>query len=210
MNPLTNPDKRVWATAFAAVAVVIAAVLTRGYPLFPWAVSGAAIVGGVIGWRLAGYVRVRMAVAKFQAAGGVEALLDRTGRELVTVWIPLDHEVNDDDREFAQRLGQSLEGHAASEVADFVATATRGGAVGVTVVGRDADTMLKEIRPFFKQHCPRGSYVTMWRISPGDDSQPDPTAGTWPRPKPLFEDEELPEDVEWPGLSGEGSDNLMA
>jgi hypothetical protein len=33
----------------------------------------------------------------------------------------------------------------------------------------------------------------MWRISPGDDSQPDPTAGTWPRPKPLFEDDELPE-----------------
>ncbi|NLE39615.1 MAG: hypothetical protein GX621_16470, partial [Pirellulaceae bacterium] len=71
---------------------------------------------------------------------GVGAFLDHVGRELLTVWIPLDHEISEDDREFAQRLGQSLEGHAASEVADFVATATRPGVVGVTVVGRDADT----------------------------------------------------------------------
>ena len=196
MNSLTNPDRRVWAAAFAAAAVVIAGLLTQGHSLFPWAVSVAAIIGGVVGWRLAVYVQVRMAVARVRAAGGVGALLDQMGRELLTVWIPRDHEIDEEDREFAQRLGRSLEGHAASEVADFVATATRPGAVGVTVVGRDADTMLEQIRPFFKQHCPRGSYVTMWRISPGDDSRPDPAAGTWPRPKPLFEDEELPETLE--------------
>ena len=196
MEFLNKPDKRIWAIVFGAVAAAIAGTLTRSQSLFAWAVTSAAILGSVIGWQLARRRCLKLVMAEIRAMGGVEDVLDQCGREMLTVWIPLDHDITDDDRKFGHWLGDSLEKHIPRGIAGFAALETELDKVGVLVVGRDADHMLEQIRPFFKQHCPQSTYVTRRRIPRADDSQPSRPEHRWPSPKPLFEEGRL-------GQSGE-------
>lgn len=192
MTTQQMPDKRVWAIGFGLVAGLVAAVLTRNHPLFLLPAATAAVLGSVVGWHWARRRMIGVALAHVAEMGGVEDFLDRRGREMLTVWIPLEHQVTDDDRRFARRLGESLQEHIPRGVAGLGAIETLGHSVGVMLVGRDADTMLARIRPFFKQHCPRGTYVTRLRLVRKDDPEAEQKYETWPHPRPLFEGDQIP------------------
>lgn len=117
----------------------------------------------------------------------MEGLLDTYGREMLTVWIPLDHTITDDDVASARRIGELFRKNVAPTIALHTALETSVKAVGIMVTGRDAEQTLEQIRPFFKQHCPRGTYVTRRRL-PGKNEDRSRMAN-WPQPKPLFEDD---------------------
>ena len=160
--PGTLSDKRVW-TAFAGIATgLVVAVFTRNNSTFPLAAVIAGIVAGGVGWYGMGRYRIYQIVRLFtQEYGDVESFLDRTGREFLTVWIPLDHETTDDDRRSARQLGESVQHNISRDIVRFVSCLSDRRRVGVKVAGRDAEVMLEAIRPYFKQHCPKGSFVAI-------------------------------------------------
>lgn len=124
-------------------------------------------------------------VKEIAAMGGVEALLDQTGREMLTVWIPLDHHLTDDDSKRARRLGESLCQHVSRDVASFAAVETGLDEVGVLVIGRDVETMVEQIRPYMKQHCPKGTYIGRKTVTRDDV--------VFDRQRiPLFENNDIP------------------
>lgn len=179
-------DERLWALAFCLFAGFTGAVATQNSPLFPYVTGLSAGFGWVVGWRLGRRRVLNQLVASVLKVGDVQDILDDVGREMLTVWIPLEHELTDDDRQHAHRIGSQLEQHVPEKIARYSAIETLAGAVGVMVIGRHAEVMLKNIRPYFKRHCPRGTYVTRLRLNRDSDE-----LTTWPQPKPLFEDDQL-------------------
>jgi len=190
-------DKRLIAAIFAIVAGASVSLVMRQAPALyaTIAVAVAAVISSLLGWNLASRWNVSCAVAEVMEMGGVDALLDRFGRESLTVWIPLDHSLSEADRTFARQLGAELNNHVSKRVASFVAietgysSHTNTDAVGVVVVGRHADVMLESVRPFFKQRCPKNAYVTRYHCC-RDNELFDHTIHTWPEPKPLFESDD--------------------
>jgi len=105
-----------------------------------------------------------------------------------TVWIPLDHVITEEDSASARRMGESFNREASRGIASFAAIETSVDHVGVMLIGRDAEKMLQQIRAYFQQHCPRGTYVTRRRLQRGRD-----LPLTWSQPRPLFEGDQIPE-----------------
>jgi hypothetical protein len=131
-------------------------------------------------------------VADVMRMGGKDALIDRVGREMLTVWIPLDHDLSEADRAFGRRLGEGMKNHVVQNAVLFGGVNTSPKQIGVVVIGKDADALLDAIRPYFKQHCPRGTFVTRQYVHKrGDDKEA--ALHRWARPKPLFEDDVIPD-----------------
>lgn len=107
---------------------------------------------------------------------------------LLTVWIPLDHDVNDSDISFAKSLGSLVE-KTFRGVARFAATETRLEKIGIVIWARDLESVFETIRPFLQQHCPRNSFVTgIWAFNDEGSNEPD---DPWAHPQPVFEGEKI-------------------
>lgn len=184
------PDERLWSLGFAIVTVAVVFVLSPRTLLLLVTLPIAAIVGGIVGWKWARQRYLRLAIARIEKKGGIDWLLDQS-REMLTLWIPLDHSLTEKDKELARALGDSFKESNPTSVAKYSALETCLDKVGLAFCGSDAERMVADIRDYFQDHCPRGSYITRLRLA--DDVDPDTLSigERWPSPVPLFEDDEI-------------------
>jgi hypothetical protein len=185
-------NKIVLAFVVGSLAAALAGITTYEHAIFRYVVAASALLGAVIGWQWASQQNVRRAIELTETSGGIEAALDRSGREMLTLWIPLDHEITEADRSFAKQFGKAFAQDVSRSIAGFCAIESSFDAVGITLIGRDADIMLHEIRTYFSSRCPRGSFITRRRVTRAGEYQNSQPI-LWPGGKPLFEDEVLPQ-----------------
>lgn len=91
------PDARIWAIGCALAGLVAAFILTPGYTLLSLTLPFAAIIGGIVGWKWARRRLLRLVIERIQEKGGSKWLLDQK-REMLRLWIPLNHELTEDDK----------------------------------------------------------------------------------------------------------------
>jgi hypothetical protein len=177
--------KLIWATTTAVFVAVLTGLLLRHYTWMPALAGSAALVAAYLGWREASIANVHEAVEMVNRLGGVEALLDRQGREMLTLWIPLDHDLTERDRKAAKKLAREFEAAQSPKVARYCALESSLKEVGLIFIGKETGEMIATIRSYYQSRCPRGSYITRRYI--GDDD----SESFWPKPTPLFEDDRL-------------------
>ena len=141
--------------------------------------------------------RCRMATLEMDSnsENWMDDLIDSVGRENLIVWRQFGRKTTDEDIEFARNVGSTF----ATQIKKlqqtkgqigFSSIETIDDAVGVRLIGVNADNMLRLIRPFFQRHFPRGSFVTRSRLWRDDEDENSPEF-YWKHPLPLFEDDKI-------------------
>lgn len=165
-----------WGVIVAMAAAIIANIITRGTSNAIVIVLGVSLLSFVAGRWLSYEVMMNKMRRLIDRMGGVGSLSKY--KELVIVWIPLDHEITskdcDEGREFGSMLNELIaEG-------EFAAFSTRIDMIGINFACEDAELMFEAARPVLQKYCPKGTYITREHVYDKSESR-------WERP--LFEDD---------------------
>jgi hypothetical protein len=106
--PIKMASDFVWGGTSGAVCGLVAGAVFWNHWLLIYVVPAAAIIGYIVGARQASAERVNAVVDWVNEQGGPERLLDRFGREWLTLWIPLNPDNPEADRQSKRALGEQF------------------------------------------------------------------------------------------------------